>query len=301
MSFGGMTHVTIRCEMWSATDLEGGLALEKSGRAQRARISTMQKVLAIAFLWLAVGLPAPAQAPPTNVSLVSEDGVAKPGSSELIGIRFQVPEGWHIYWVNPGDAGEPPRVQWLLPAGWAAGPLQWPTPTRLVNAAGVDYGYEGDVMLLTRMRVGSAGGDLTANLSWLVCKNVCVPQKGIAKTAVRVGATAANPTGKETITAAKAKLPKTLPDDWKTNAIVNANEVVLNFRPGVKVERATFFPEDREVIDNSTEQKLSSSSYAAQLRMKKADSAKKIVRLKGVLLVDPGTGSTAYSVDLSVK
>jgi len=239
-----------------------------------------------------------AQAPETKVSLVPEENPAKSGSSTTVGIRFQVPPGWHIYWMNPGDAGQPPSVQWSLPAGWTAGELQWPTPTRLVNPAGVDYGYENEVTLLTSMKVGNSGGDLTANLKWLVCKDVCVPQKGSARTSIQAGATASNASGKPTIDAAEAKLPKTPPVPWKVNAIQNPNQIMLNFRPGIKVQQAAFFPAERDVIENAAPQKMSSTSYAAQLALKKADGAKKVARLKGVLLVN---GASAYAIDVAVK
>jgi len=251
----------------------------------------------IALLVAGVGI-ATAQAPDTKVSLVSANNPVKAGSSALVGIHFQIPVGWHMYWVNPGDAGEPPRVQWALPSGWTAGDMQWPTPKRLVNSAGVDYGYEGEVTLLTPMKVGPSGGDLTANLRWLVCKDVCVPQKGSATTTIRVGTNGVDPVAKPIVDAAEAKLPKTPPIQWKMNALQNPSHVMLNFRPGIKVREATFFPEDREVIENAALQKLSSTSYAAQLALKKGDTAKKIARLKGVLVVN---GADAYTVDVPVK
>ncbi|MGZ4816677.1 MAG: protein-disulfide reductase DsbD domain-containing protein, partial [Terriglobales bacterium] len=219
------------------------------------------------------------------------------GSSMLLGVHFQIPSGWHMYWVNPGDAGQSPSVQWSLPTGWTAADWQWPTPARLTNSAGVDYGYEGEVTLLTPVKVGNSGGDLTANLRWLVCKDVCIPQKGQAKASVHVGATAADSPGKQAIDAAKAKLPKTLPLQWKINAFQNPAQIVLNFRPGLKVQQAVFFPAQRDIIENAAPQKLSSTSYAAQLALKKAEN-KKIARLAGVLVVN---GTNAYSVDVPVK
>lgn len=258
----------------------------------------MRRQLVLALLWIAATGTLMGQAPETKISLVSENSAVKPGTSEMVGIDFQVPVGWHMYWVNPGDAGEPPKVQWMLPAGWSAGELQWPTPTRLENAAGVDYGYEGEVTLLTPMKVGTSGGELTANLRWLVCKDICVPQKGTAQLTLRVGNALADPAGSQRIGTAKAKLPKAIPTRWRVNALQNPNAVMLNFRPGIKVRQATFFPEEREAIDNSAPQKLSSTSYAAQLALKKADTGKKIARLKGVLVVNQGD---AYSIEVPVK
>ena len=215
-----------------------------------------------------------------------------------IGVHFQVPAGWHMYWVNPGDAGMPPTVQWSLPAGWSAGEWQWPTPTRMANSAGVDYGYEDEVTLLTPVKVGSAGGDITANLKWLVCKDVCVPQKGSAKTTVRMGTNTVDPAAKQALDAAKVRLPKTMPVQWKVNGFQNPNQVILNFRPGIKVEQAVFFPAEREVIENAATQRLSSTSYAAQLAMSKMVTGKKIARLKGVLFVN---GEDSYAVNVPVR
>jgi len=258
----------------------------------------MQRLYLVTILLLATAVSLWGQAPETKVSLIAKSNPAKMGSSTVLGIHFQIPVGWHMYWVNPGDAGMPPSVQWSLPAGWTTGDLEWPTPTRLVNAAGVDYGYEGEVTLLTPTKVGTGSGEITANLRWLVCKDVCVPQKGTAKTSVAVGTTAGDAAGKQAIEAAEAKLPKSLPVQWKTNVFQNPGQVILNFRPGIKVQKATFFPADREVIENAAPQKLSSTSYAAQIAMKKSESAKKVTRLKGVLLIN---GTVGYAVDVAVK
>jgi len=240
-----------------------------------------------------------AQAPETKIELITANSTVKPGTTELVGLRFQIPPGWHMYWVNPGDAGEPPEVRWALPSGWSAGDMLWPTPSRLVNSAGVDYGYEGEVTLLTPMKVGTQGGELTANLRWLICKEICVPQKGSTRTSIKVGASSmANPSGTQEIDAAKSKLPKPVPPTWKTNAFQNPGQAILNFRPGIKVQEASFLPAERDVIENAAPQKLSSTSYAAQLTLKKAGTSAKISRLKGVLVVN---GASAYEIDVPVK
>jgi DsbC/DsbD-like thiol-disulfide interchange protein len=303
MSCGGMTHITNACEVLAYDRI--GKALRrpfrgsKFGREKGRKIAPMVRVVWLVSLLFALVGVSLAQAPETQVSLVSTNSTVKAGSSEMVGVRFQVPPGWHMYWVNPGDAGEPPKAQWNLPAGWSAGDFRWPTPARMVNAAGVDYGYEGDVMLLTPMKVGTAGGDLTANLRWLICKDVCVPQKGTAQLAVKAGTNSvADPAGAQVIAAAKAKLPKPTPDEWKANGFQNPGQVILNFRPGIKVQDAAFFPQERDVIENAAPQKLSSTSYAAQLTLKKADTSAKIHRLKGVLVIN---GASAYEIDVPVK
>lgn len=244
-----------------------------------------------------------AQGPRTTVTLLSDQSGVAPGSQVSVGIHFQLEPGWHIYWMNPGDAGQPPTAQWTLPPGWTAGPIEWPVPERLTNPAGVDYGYEGETTLLTKVKVpptarpGSAV--LRADLKWLVCKEQCVPQKGQAQLALNVASKPApDANGKAQIAATRAKLPKPLPADWKANVLSNPRQFLLNFMPGAKVDKAEFFPAEAMVIENAAPQKLSSTSVRAQLALDKVDGAKKPTTLKGVLVLN---GTDAYAISLPVK
>ena len=87
--------------------------------------------------------------------------------------------GWHVYWINPGDAGDPPRVKWEAPAGFVVGDFRWPTPTRLVTGPVVDYGYEGRVLLAAPVTVpashkaGSAV-PIAADIRYVICREVCI-------------------------------------------------------------------------------------------------------------------------------
>jgi len=65
----------------------------------------------------------------TQVELWTDASTARPGSTMTAAIRIQVADGWHIYWRNPGDeVGLKTRVEWTLPPGITAGPIQWPAP-----------------------------------------------------------------------------------------------------------------------------------------------------------------------------
>src|SRR5262245_23295676 len=75
------------------------------------------------------------------VQLVSEQESIAPGQAFSVAIHFALEPGWHLYWTNPGDSGEPPRVEWELPAGFTAEPPQWPAPRRITTERFVDYGY----------------------------------------------------------------------------------------------------------------------------------------------------------------
>src|ERR1700760_1168147 len=88
---------------------------------------------------------ASAEAPHLTVSLVVPPAALYPGESFTGGLDFKLESGWHVYWVNAGDSGEPPAITWKLPPGISAGALQFPAPKRLPLGPLMDFGYEDEV------------------------------------------------------------------------------------------------------------------------------------------------------------
>jgi thiol:disulfide interchange protein len=86
---------------------------------------------------------------------------------------------WHTYWVEGGDAGMPTRVDWTLPEGFAADRLRWPGPHRYTEAGDVTvFGYADQVALFTSITTPQVLPDtvnIEADVSWLVCADICIP------------------------------------------------------------------------------------------------------------------------------
>ncbi len=124
---------------------------------------------------------APVKTEHVTAALVSEAAAVQPGKSVLIGLRLQHIPHWHTYWRNPGDSGLPTTLTWTAPAGADIGAIDWPAPKRLPLGPLVNYGYEGDLLLPMRLtapadaRPGSTL-NLQANASWLVCRDICIPE-----------------------------------------------------------------------------------------------------------------------------
>jgi thiol:disulfide interchange protein DsbD len=115
-----------------------------------------------------------------KVELVAEDASFAPGSEPLVGLKLTIQEHWHVYWKNPGESGLPVEVkEWVLPEGWTAGPILWPTPARGETAGLVSYGYEGTALLPVRLKVPATASEgpatIKVKLEWLVCHEECVP------------------------------------------------------------------------------------------------------------------------------
>jgi len=89
-----------------------------------------------------------------KVSLIAENNSLQAGQITWVGVLFDLEKGWHIYWVNPGDSGERPKIQWQLPPGFQAKEIRWPTPVRLGAGTVIDYGYEGLVLLPVPIQSG---------------------------------------------------------------------------------------------------------------------------------------------------
>src|SRR6266849_9260155 len=75
-----------------------------------------------------------AQAKHAQVELLSHRTGNTPGSEMRLGIHFMLEPGWHIYWTNPGDSGQPPVFTWQMPAGFSAGEILWLRPERMQSS-----------------------------------------------------------------------------------------------------------------------------------------------------------------------
>ena len=149
-----------------------------------------------------------------KVNIIPEQDAVTPG--EDLGIAIQqihAPE-WHTYWKNPGDSGESTSIEWTLPEGFKAGDIEYPAPHRLAYGPLMNYGFGEEVVLLTSLHVPEKlttdEVTLSANISWLVCKDICVPEY-TSVTLVLPVATAdnpANPTNPEFFEQARAKIPQ---------------------------------------------------------------------------------------------
>src|SRR5947208_3037269 len=106
----------------------------------------------VAFAAALVGVPvvggaAPVTAPHLTVELVAETTSIQPAHDASVGARFTLEKGWHIYWVNPGDSGEAPRLEWTVPPGFRASEIAFPAPRQIPVGPLANYGYEDEVLL----------------------------------------------------------------------------------------------------------------------------------------------------------
>lgn len=134
----------------------------------------------------------------TQVDLVPITANAVPGQEAIIALRFRCDPHFHIYWKNPGDAGEAPAWKWTTNAdanGRAldiAAEAEWPAPKRIDLQGVINFAYEGETHLYLRAKVpADAKGafKLAAHVTWLECDdNGCFPHEADVSLTLPVGA-----------------------------------------------------------------------------------------------------------------
>lgn len=250
-------------------------------------------LLAISAAHLSAQSPADSHA---RTELIADTPAAPSGGFFWVGVLFRLDQGWHIYWQNPGDSGEPPSIQWQLPSGFSAHAIRWPQPVRLMTGTIVDYGYEGQVLLMVPIADKSTMPAkqvprVSADVKYIVCREMCIPGKAHLRLAAPPGDWAR---WHALFEATRRQLPRPAPAEWKISATSKDSQFILSVRGGPQLRSASFVPLEANEIDNSSPQVLASDGGGFRLTLKKSDQLlKPISTLRGLIVVGP---ERAYEV-----
>ena len=242
------------------------------------------------------GTQASDTSPHSDARLVADVASVAPGDAFDLALEISVEPGWHIYWANPGDAGQPVTAAWTVDGG-EAGPLRFPAPSRYDEAGLTTYAHSGTPAFLTRVATdeGARGAvRVEAAARWLICADVCVPATQTVRLAVPVGETA----GAGALGAARAALPDA-PTGWTASAAATDGGYLLTVQPppGVGLDGAYFFVDQAGVLDHGAEQAFRREGDAWAARLDASDYASAPAdRLVGVL----AAGGRAVALDVPV-
>jgi thiol:disulfide interchange protein len=235
--------------------------------------------------------------PKVHARLVAEDLAVPPGGSITVALEENIRDGWHTYWINPGDAGAPTEIKWALEQGWSTDPIQWPTPKRLPVGPLMDYGYEGKPWLLQKLTVPADAklGDvvtLKASVDWLVCKDICVPEDTTLSLPVKIGPIAPDPSVAKEFAAARSLLPVASP--WKLSYALKKTLDIYAAAPALAAAHpveASFFSDKPDVVKGSAPQTIGFSKDGLVLRLQPDIKASVTGTLTGVLVLKSSDGS----------
>ncbi len=251
----------------------------------------------------------PTQSQIVTPQLVMEQKAIQPGQPFWVGIHMQIPEHWHTYWQNPGDSGAATQVDWTLPSGFEAGPLQWPYPERLPVGPLMNFGYEDEVMLLTQMTPPqsldpSQPVTLQADVRWLVCLEECLPESATLK--LKIPVLLGDPLPNLNWSAAFEETRQAFPMESPWLASFELNETTLDLILPVpnlaadRIKSVAFFPYEDGLITNAADQQLVISPDGLVLTLERGYQPD-FEALKGVIVItedlDNTLGVQAFTID----
>jgi thiol:disulfide interchange protein DsbD len=266
---------------------------------------------ALAFFFMGLATAAPdiidtAATAQVRIRLLAATDAVHPGERVLFGVEQTLGPDWHTYWINPGDTGVPTRIAWDLPAGASAGAIAWPVPARFRTGPVTSYGYAGRATLLSTLTVPQDARPGTsfavrARVSWLVCKDVCIPQQvdvGLALPVLAVGM----PSGAGALALGPAHMALPAAAPGSVHAATDGKAVALTVsgtgaRTG-DLEEAWFYDDARGRIAPGAPQAATVDGDRLVLRLRAGEQAG--ARLTGVLVVRTHAASRGYAIDTAL-
>ncbi len=239
----------------------------------------------------------------SRIEILTESTSITPGDELLIGFKFTLNPGWHTYWENPGDAGEGASIKWNLPNDVNASEILWPGPQRIPVEPLMTFGYEDEVVLLTKIYTSEATIvplNLNALVSWYTCKEICIPQEAEVSIPIKLG--------NKTPSVSKAILDQTL------------EEVPIQFEGTYRVQRLEdsyilqgqlenqdqydsiyFFPKDYGLTDYTKDQFYEINKDSFSLQIKAAEIEIENRTFEGVIAINKGEAVSFIEINYPLK
>jgi thiol:disulfide interchange protein len=220
----------------------------------------------LAVLFSALAVAGAAKAAPVNgghveLELVPSVAAAAPGSTVHVAVTQKIAPGWHTYWKNSGDAGQPTRIAWTLPSGVTAGEIVWPKPHRMPERQLMTYGYDTSVTLPVPVTIPASAKpgttvSLKARVDYLVCSDICIPEGADLSLDLPVAAKAGAPD--PTVAAALSLAPVAGGLTATTRREGNAFKLSLAgpALKGVDAAEAYFYPDDSALLVHASQQAI---------------------------------------------
>jgi thiol:disulfide interchange protein len=246
----------------------------------------------------------------------------EPGKPLTLGLQLTHQPGWHTYWKNSGDSGQPTELQWSLPEGIGAGAIDWPTPKKIRIGSLANYGYEGTVLLPVPLEVSQLfkpdllASSLNVKLKafWLVCKEECIPEEG--EFALNIPVKGSTALSAPAFAAAQAARPQAL--DIAASALSRAAITapsaaqpvgslqlsIAGLPEALQGKTLQLFPETGEVLHHAAElgkdwsQAWQGALWTASVPLSAQRSASPAVM---PLVLATEDGATAYRVEATVQ
>jgi len=209
------------------------------------------------FLICLAFMPLSAQAQNyTSLGIAANQSNAVRGASFDIALTQTIADGWHTYWVNPGDAGEGISIHWDVPKGVTVSNLNFPTPQKISYEGLTDYGYKNQAIYTATVTVDDRfeedSIDVEGRALMLVCNDICIPEEADISLSIPVESRTPMPVNQSIFDAAQLAMPMSA--GWPIEISQTDMDTVLTIQPPVELHNQftdiTVFPHDWGLFDN---------------------------------------------------
>lgn len=272
----------------------------------------MRWIALLSILLLPPLLHADAARNPLDIRLISETRSIRAGGGFFLGLHLRHPEGAHSYWKHPGIVGLATQIEWDLPKGFVAGPIQWPAPEIVKMAVYQAQGYHGETLLLIPVKapdiLTTSSITLSAKVSWMCCAETCHPAAKVPFS-ITLPVTAAvekDPVNGPLFATFRARIPTRDPN-WKTTVTRTKNQMVLNLQappasqPLPTATGIRFFTADGQVDSNQPQQVEILPDRSIRMTLARSEAAPlTAASLPGVVVFPNGHPSGGSPISLEI-
>ena len=211
-----------------------------------------------------------------EVSLIKTDNYEDQNKIHL-GIRMDMDEGWHTYWLNPGDSGGAIEVEWNISNGNSISQVMYPAPHKIPYPPLMTFGYEDFVIFPLELFVNDVNDDINidATIKFLICSDVCIPENATITTSL----------GKIKTDKELNKWINKVPKINLPNIVRHNNEnIEIRFSFNEKIADIYFYPNQKDVFIYNSDQDLQREDNNWVLTVPLIDSAPNSI--EGVLVIN---------------
>ena len=226
-----------------------------------------------------------------------------PGSTFTLLLEHQIRPDWHTYWVNPGDSGAATTLDWQTPEDFTFGDIEWPYPERIPYGPLMNYGYHDQVVYPIQVTAPESlsGSRVTFDVKgeWLVCADVCIPERGELTLTVPVGdELVIDPELAAKAQAARQMVPQFVDVPVAVETIAGDEVERINLSidmPNLDAERVSsvqYFPYAESLIDNPSEQIVEVTDAGLSIGLTPGWDYQPDADFAGILVIEEQAGET---------
>lgn len=199
----------------------------------------------------------------SKAQLISQSTQIAKGDQVSLAFTIKPKDGWHSYWVNPGDSGAAPIFKWSKPDAIKIAEPKFQAPIKINTSGIVTYGFKGQSTIMFDVTIPADYSDNQLDISldaeWLICEEECIPQFGTFNLSLPV-----------TDSRVENKEHTSVFDDFSANAVepswwnskISYNQVSATLQlymdPSemTDIVSAQYFPYTMDVLNYSAEQTI---------------------------------------------